>query len=118
MAFVWASSWSQEAFEIDWSPTTATEDRYGPLPEPVENLFAIQEAKIKLARLGADYVVFKTGRVTVGPLELASAELRALRAEVDTAVYTTARREVSVRDEDFSAALRLVDAILDARRAA
>src|SRR5204862_173207 len=32
----------------------ATEDRYGPLPEPVENLFAIQEAKIKLARLGAD----------------------------------------------------------------
>ena len=27
----------------------ATEDRYGPLPEPVENLFAIQEAKLKLA---------------------------------------------------------------------
>ena len=96
----------------------ATEDRYGPLPEPVENLFAIQEAKIKLARLGADYVVFKSGRVTVGPLELSSGELRALRSEVDTAVYTTARREVSVRDEDFSSALRLVDAILDARRAA
>src|SRR6185436_10166620 len=33
----------------------ATEDRYGPLPEPVENLFAIQEAKVKAARLGADY---------------------------------------------------------------
>ena len=28
----------------------ALEDRYGPLPEPVENLFAIQEAKLKLAR--------------------------------------------------------------------
>src|SRR5205807_4516064 len=27
----------------------ATEDRYGPLPEPVENLFLIQEAKLKLA---------------------------------------------------------------------
>src|SRR5207302_297104 len=25
----------------------ATEDRYGPLPEPVENLFLIQEAKLK-----------------------------------------------------------------------
>jgi transcription-repair coupling factor (superfamily II helicase) len=96
----------------------ATEDRYGPLPEPVENLFAIQEAKIKLARLGADYVVFKAGRATVGPLELASGELRALRRQVDTAVYTTARREVSVRDEDFASALRLVDAILDARQAA
>ncbi len=96
----------------------ATEDRYGPLPEPVENLFAIQEAKVKLARLGADYLVFKGGRATVGPLELASAELRALRSDVSTAVYTTARKEVSVRDEEFKEALRLVDAILEARRAA
>ena len=31
----------------------ALEDRYGPVPEPVEHLFAIQEAKLKLARLGA-----------------------------------------------------------------
>ncbi len=96
----------------------ATEDRYGPLPEPVENLFAIQEAKVKLARLGADYLVFKAGRATVGPLELASAELRALRRDVSTAVYTTARREVSVRQQDFGEAVRLVDAILGARQAA
>ena len=41
---------------------SATEDRYGPIPEPVENLFAIQEAKLKLARLGADYLVFRGGR--------------------------------------------------------
>ena len=40
----------------------ATEDRYGPLPEPVENLFAIQEAKLKLATVGADYLVFRAGR--------------------------------------------------------
>jgi transcription-repair coupling factor (superfamily II helicase) len=96
----------------------ATEDRYGPLPEPVEHLFAIQEAKVKLARLGADYFVFKGGRATVGPLELASGELRALRRDVETAVYTTAKREVSVREQDFSQAVRLVDAILDARQAA
>ena len=30
----------------------ATEDRFGPLPEPVQNLFAIQEAKLKLAVVG------------------------------------------------------------------
>ena len=96
----------------------ATEDRYGPLPEPVENLFAIQEAKVKVARLGADYVVFKAGRATVGPVELGSGELRALRRDVSTAVYTTARREVTVRGEEFGEALRLVDAILDARQAA
>src|SRR5437773_1446779 len=96
----------------------ATEDRYGPLPEPVENLFAIQEAKVKAARLGADYLVFKAGRATVGPLDLGSGELRALRRDVSTAVYTSARREVSLREGDFGRALRLVDAILDARQAA
>ena len=48
----------------------ALEDRYGPVPEPVEHLFAIQEAKLKLARLGADYLVYRGGRATVGPLVL------------------------------------------------
>ena len=96
----------------------ATEDRYGPLPEPVENLFVIQEAKLKLARLGADYLVFRGGRATVGPVELGSGELRALRGRVETAVYTTARREVSLRDEEFDGAIRLVDAMLETRQAA
>jgi transcription-repair coupling factor (superfamily II helicase) len=96
----------------------AIEDRYGPVPEPVENLFAIQEAKHKLARLGADYLVFRGGRATVGPLVLGSEELKALRTRVDTAVYTTARREVSLRDGELGGALRLVDAILVARQAA
>src|SRR6185312_8114207 len=59
---------------------SATEDRYGPLPEPVENLFAIQEAKLKLARLGADYLVFRGGKATVGPVVLGSSELRELRS--------------------------------------
>jgi len=96
----------------------ATEDRYGPLPEPVENLFAIQEAKLKLAQAGADYLVFRGGKATVGPLLLGSAELRALRGELDTAVYTSARREISLRSDEFSSAVQLVDAILGARRAA
>ena len=72
------------------------EDRYGPLPEPVENLFAIQEAKLKLARLGADYLVFRGGRASVGPVVLGSGELRALRERVDTAVYSTGKREVTL----------------------
>jgi transcription-repair coupling factor (superfamily II helicase) len=96
----------------------ATEDRYGPLPEPVENLFAIQEAKLKLAQVGADYLVFRGGRATVGPLVLGSAELRGLRARVDTAVYVSARREVSLRNDVFTGALELVDAIVRARQAA
>jgi len=96
----------------------ATEDRYGPLPEPVGNLFAIQDAKLKLARLGADYLVFRGGRASVGPVVLGSGELRELRGRVDTAVYSTGSREVTLRHGEFKGALDLVDAMLAARRAA
>ncbi|MDX6485409.1 MAG: hypothetical protein QOF43_562 [Gaiellaceae bacterium] len=95
------------------------EDRYGPLPEPVENLFAIQEAKIKVARLGADYFVFRGGKATIGRLVLGSGELRELRSRIHTAVYAVGNQEVSLRsDNGFPQALRLVDAILEARQAA
>ena len=96
----------------------ATEDRYGPVPEPVENLFAIQEAKLKLARLGADYLVFRGGRASVGPVVLGSGELRELRAKVETAVYSSGNREVTLRGDEFTGALDLVDAMLLARQAA
>jgi transcription-repair coupling factor (superfamily II helicase) len=95
---------------------SATEDRYGPLPEPVENLFAIQEAKLKLARLGADYLVFRGGRVSVGPLALGSAEVRALVAVAPTVVYSTQRREVSLRVDSLEAALELPEAIVGVNR--
>jgi transcription-repair coupling factor (superfamily II helicase) len=96
----------------------AAEDRFGPPPEPVENLFAIQEVKLKLARLGADYLVFRGGRTVVGPLVLGSAELRELRRLADTAVYSSAQSEVTLRGDGFDRALALVDAILDLRLAA
>ncbi len=95
----------------------ATEDRFGPLPGPVENLFSIQEAKLQLARIGADYLVFRGGRAVVGPLVLGSSELRDLRSSLDTAVYSSAAREVSLRGEHFDAARRLVAAILELRLA-
>ena len=96
----------------------STEDRYGPPPEPVENLFAIQEAKLKLAVLGADYLVFRGGKASVGPVVLGSGELRDLRAEVETAVYSTGNREVTLRIDEFQGALDLVAAMLAARQAA
>src|SRR4051794_30857354 len=95
----------------------ATTDRYGPLPEPVENLFAIQLAKLKVARLGADYLVFRGGKVSVGPVVMGSGELRALRSELDTAIYSTGQREVTLRAEELAGAVRLVDAMLAARAA-
>ena len=131
-AFVPAAYVSAEALKIDLHRrialaededelrelVSATEDRYGPLPEPVENLFAIQEAKLKLARLGADYLVYRGGRVTVGPLALGSVEVRALVAVAPTLVYSTQKREVSLRVDSLKAALELPDAIVEARVAA
>jgi transcription-repair coupling factor (superfamily II helicase) len=96
----------------------ATEDRFGPVPEPVENLFAIQDAKLKLARVGGEYLVYRGGRAAVGPLVLGSGELRELRNRVAAAVYSTGNREVTFRTDEFGGAIRLVDAILDARQAA
>jgi transcription-repair coupling factor (superfamily II helicase) len=96
----------------------ATEDRFGPVPQPVEHLFAIQDAKLRLADLGADYLVFRGGRATIGPLVLGSDEVRELRSRIDTAVYTSAQREVSLRNDSFQAAVELVDAIVAARQAA
>jgi len=131
-AFIPASYVDSEALKIDLHRRLAltetedelrelrvdVEDRYGPLPEPVENLFLIQEAKLKLALAGADYLVFRGGRLAVGPLVLGSDDLRSLRGAVDTAVYSTGKREVTLRSDDFGAALALADAILDLRRAA
>src|SRR5262249_15865899 len=77
-----------------------------------------QEAKLKLARAGADYFVFRGGKASVGQMVLGSAELRDLRRRVDTAVYSTGNREITLREDGFPQALRLVDAILAARRAA
>ena len=96
----------------------AIEDRFGPPPEPVESLFAIQEAKLKLARIGADYLVFRGGKAVVGPLVLGSAELRELRASAPIAVYTSAKKELGQRVDGFPAAVALVDAILDLRLSA
>ena len=131
-AFIPASYISSEALKIDLHRRLAltesedelrelrvdVEDRYGPLPEPVENLFTIQEAKLKLAQAGADYLVFRGGRLAIGPLVLGSDDLRSLRSAIETAVYSTGKQEVTLRSDSFDTALVLADAILDLRRAA
>jgi hypothetical protein len=73
---------------------------------------------LKLAVLGADYLVFRGGKVSVGPVVLGSGELRDLRAQVETAVYSTGNREVTLRNSEFRGALDLVAAMLAARQAA
>jgi transcription-repair coupling factor (superfamily II helicase) len=96
-------------------------DRFGPVPGPVENLVAIQEARLKLAPVGADYLSVRGQRATVGRVVVGPAELRAIREELPTATYRSGPQELSLRlgeGQRMREALELVDAIVTSRRAA
>ncbi len=53
------------------------EDRFGPVPEPLENLLALQRARIKFGQAGARTVSFRGDRLAVVPIELDSARAQA-----------------------------------------
>ncbi len=99
-------------------------DRFGPVPDPVENLIAIQEARLIAAELGADQVSFKAGKLAVSPVQLSSSEVRVLKERHPQALYTVARREVSHRDVPIKSsspspikhALEILDAMVEIRR--
>jgi transcription-repair coupling factor (superfamily II helicase) len=93
------------------------EDRFGPVPEPVENLLKLQEARIKLGRAGARTVELRGDRLTAAPITLDSAQSKALRAEIGDVVYESLKRTLRVRlpedaAERFRAVLRAADALL------
>jgi transcription-repair coupling factor (superfamily II helicase) len=93
------------------------EDRFGPLPEPVENLLALQRARIKFGQAGARTVSFRGDRLAVVPIELDSARARRLREELPDALYESSRSQVSMRvpkdgTERFPSVVRAADALL------
>ena len=96
-------------------------DRFGPLPEPVENLLALQEARLALAPLGAVTLTVRRDRVVVGGVPLGADESRALRSTVPRAGYQLARQEVTQRldgEAPMTAALELIEAVIAARTGA
>ncbi|GAC1324362.1 MAG: transcription-repair coupling factor [Thermoleophilaceae bacterium] len=80
------------------------EDRFGAVPEPLDNLIKLQDARIKLGRAGARDVGFRGGRLAVSPIELDSRGVRALRAELPEAVYESGRSTIAVRVGDEASA--------------
>ena len=109
-AFIPASYVDSEALKIDLHrrlALTETEDELRQLRLDVralgrcpagQNLFTIQEAKLKLALAGVDYLVFRGGKLSVGPLVLGSDDLRSLRSSVPTAVYSTGSHQVTLKN--------------------
>ncbi|HEV7943804.1 MAG TPA: transcription-repair coupling factor [Solirubrobacteraceae bacterium] len=73
------------------------DDRFGPVPEPLENLLALQRARIKFGQAGARAVSFKGERLAVTPIQLDSARAKRLREQLPEALYESGRSQVSVR---------------------
>ena len=73
------------------------EDRFGPVPEPLENLLALQRARLKLGQAGARAVSFRGDRLAVTPIDLDLRRARRLREELPEALYESGRSQVSVR---------------------
>ncbi|MGO9976623.1 MAG: transcription-repair coupling factor [Solirubrobacteraceae bacterium] len=98
-------------------------DRFGDLPDPLENLISLQTARIKLGQAGARAVTFRGGRFAVTPIELDSVRAKKIRAEIPEALYESGKSQLSLRvPEDpakrFPAVVRAADVLLAVTREA
>jgi transcription-repair coupling factor (superfamily II helicase) len=99
------------------------QDRFGPLPEPMENLISLQQARIKLGQAGARAVTFRGDRLAVTPVELDSVRAKKIRAEIPEALYESGKSQLSVRvpkdpGQRFPAVVRAADVLLAVTREA
>jgi transcription-repair coupling factor (superfamily II helicase) len=99
------------------------EDRFGELPEPLKNLIALQQARIKLGQAGARAVTFRNGRLAVTPIELDSVRAKRIRQEIPEALYESGKSQLSMRvPEDpvkrFPAVVKAADVLLAVTREA
>jgi transcription-repair coupling factor (superfamily II helicase) len=99
------------------------EDRFGELPDPLRNLIALQQARIKLGQAGARAVTVRGDRLAVTPIELDSVRAKKIRAEIPEALYESGKSQLSVRvpkdpHERFPAIVRAADVLLSVTREA
>jgi len=91
------------------------EDRFGPVPDPLDNLIALQQARIKFGRAGARMVSFRGEMLAATPLELTPEQADELRERVPAARYEPGRSQVSFRVPlDADGRFRIVVAAADA----
>ncbi|MFZ0089640.1 MAG: transcription-repair coupling factor [Solirubrobacteraceae bacterium] len=99
------------------------EDRFGEIPNPLTNLIALQQARIKLGQAGARAVTVRGDRLAVTPIELDSVRAKKIRAEIPEALYESGKSQLSVRvpkdpQERFPAIVRAADVLLAVTREA
>jgi transcription-repair coupling factor (superfamily II helicase) len=94
-------------------------DRFGPIPDPLERLLQLQEARLKFGRCGARTVGFTQGRLVVAPIELNADQVARIREDLPTAIYDRGQRTIALRvdgepEEQFAAMSGLADALTGA----
>ncbi|MBJ7353518.1 MAG: transcription-repair coupling factor [Thermoleophilaceae bacterium] len=94
-------------------------DRFGPVPEPLERLMQLQEARLKFGRCGARTVGFTQGRLVVAPLTLNAEQVAVIREDLPTAIYDRGQRTIAMRvdgepEEQFAVLSGLADALVGA----
>jgi len=99
------------------------EDRFGPVPEPLENLLALQRARIKFGQAGARTVSFHGDRLAVVPIQLDSRRAKRLREELPEALYESGRSQMSMRvpkdgKQRFPSVVKAADVLLAVMREA
>ena len=94
-------------------------DRFGPLPQAIENLIELQRARIELGRAGARAVEVRGGRLSISPLELDPEQSAIIDERVPEALYEWRPKTLSMRVADDPAArLAATTALADAVAAA
>jgi len=76
------------------------EDRFGPPPQPLLNLLALQEARIRFGQAGVRNVGLRRGRLTASPVELDDGAAARLGAELPAARYEPGRSTLTLEVGD------------------
>jgi transcription-repair coupling factor (superfamily II helicase) len=95
------------------------EDRFGPVPEPLDDLIRLQDARIKLGRAGARAVSFRSGRLAVSPIELSDEAAGRLRSKLPGTAFDSGRSTITVTVPDepamrLAAVVAAAEAVLEA----
>ncbi|MDX6725148.1 MAG: hypothetical protein QOD73_3552, partial [Solirubrobacteraceae bacterium] len=99
------------------------EDRFGPVPAPLDNLLSLQQARIKLGEAGARVVSFRGGRLAVTPIDLDAERAGRLKEAIPGSLYEPGKAQLSVRVPDdpearFPAVIHAANALLSVTREA
>ncbi|MEI7889377.1 MAG: TRCF domain-containing protein, partial [Actinomycetes bacterium] len=92
------------------------EDRFGPIPDPVDRLLGMQRAQVRLAMAGARDASFRQGKLTIGGLDLLPEAAKELRDRIPVAAWKSGAGTVTVPVEDepqsrYEALVHVADAL-------